>query len=131
MCGMEISVGFAVAFILDVNWQATAIAFIGAISGTLALAYFRRMADRWEHLYRAFVSTTLGMVVGAAGVRYIHVETVEYQLLLFCISALCIIFVLEALLKVLEVDLKDMIKNRVAKSLGITIHETKDITDKE
>lgn len=113
------------AVALEVDLRYIVLAFAGSLSGSLVLAYFRRVRGR-ELLFKVVCSSTGGIVLGAAVQEYFAITNVKYVLFLFFVSSLLSLVVLGAFLSLTENNVTDLFRNFLQRVFNLQLKEERE-----
>jgi hypothetical protein len=113
---------------LDLQYTATAVG--GSLCGALVLAYLRRDPRRGEQAFKTLAGAVSGMVSGVAVETYFAVESPKVQLVIFFMSSLLSLAVLQGLLSLTEKNAGEIGRNLIQRLLGLQLPEERQVRDR-
>lgn len=113
------------AAVLDADWQSLSVAVGGSISGSIILAYFRRVHQRGEQFFKVIASAIGGLVLGTVLQKYFTIESDEYRLGLFFACSMLALIILRSLLSLTENNVADLIRNLLQRIFNLQLKEEK------
>ena len=111
------------AVVLEADVASIVVAFLGAISGAIMLAYFRRDTRKLEQLFKVLTSAIGGIVLGTVLGEYLNVQSHAYRLGVFFLSSMLSLVILRSLLHLTEKNATDVLRGALTRALNLKAKE--------
>lgn len=112
------------ALLIDPEWQNVTIAIGGAFSGAFILAYFRRDPSKVEQIYKVLCASISGLVIGSAAHLYLGWSDVRAVLLIYFLSALLSLTLLQALYNMTDKNAMEIVRAAGQRFFGLKPADT-------
>jgi hypothetical protein len=96
-------------------------AIVGSTAGSLVIVYFRREKSQVETILKIIVSSSCGVILGAATIEYLQIEKTAYLLTAYFFCSLNAIVFFRGLIGILDVSLKQILLQIISRVLDVKI----------